>query len=824
MIWLLRIAAAVPILGAGDLRVIVRDPSGASLPNAIVRAGALTQDTGAAGEALFLNLANGRVELSIEALQFQRYSNSVTIRAGRLTIETSLKLATRRDQANVAGDNELVDRFASVLTEKELELLPDDQDEFEQALRAMAGPGAVFRVDGFRGGRLPPKSQIQSVRFRLTPYSAEEHDDGHMIIDIVTKPGLGEWHGNLSFAFGDDSLNARNAYAPRREPRQLRRIEASLLGPVIKNRTSSAFDFSRNGGYDSRTTVGETLTGPFAHLVRLPSLNQHAGARLNHLFRKNHLVHAGYQFDENVQDSIGLFDLPERAAGYALTQHQIRLSGNSSLAERLLGEWRFQAQRASLANTSKSPAPAVIVQGAFARGGATAASSRLTNGYESAGHLTWNKGKHSLRAGGQLDHLRYNGRDFSNGAGTTVFASLAAFQRNRPAQTSRRSAPVNVAYNQSRIGAYMHDDIRARKDLSLSLGLRIEGMTQVEDRVNPSPRAGLAWSPFRHGKTTVRAGGGIYYQWFEGSLYEEILRLNGASQVDLITSAAGVARAGFLQRAANWRLPYAIRFSGGVQQKLPGNLSFMADFRLERGLHQFRSRNANPPGSDLGYLLEIETAARTRMRGALFSLNALPRGPGSRYFFSAFYFAGKTEDETPNPLIPAFARDWGPAEQDIRHRVNVMAQASLSKRWQIGSFLTFNSATPYNITTGRDDNGDTFFNDRPQGVSRNSARGAASLIWSGRVAWSKGFGKARQPGGGVVVVQRRIDAGGGMPDMPLGGANDALFKCQFYVQAANVLNRTNPQAFSGVLGSPLFGRPLLAAPPRRLELGTRISF
>ena len=57
------------------------------------------------------------------------------------------------------------DRFSNVLLEGQIDALPDDPDEMEKVLKEMAGPGATIRVDGFRGGRLPPKSQIRSIRF-----------------------------------------------------------------------------------------------------------------------------------------------------------------------------------------------------------------------------------------------------------------------------------------------------------------------------------------------------------------------------------------------------------------------------------------------------------------------------------------------------------------------------------------------------------------------------------------------------------------------------------------------------------------------------------
>ncbi len=67
--------------------------------------------------------------------------------------------------------------------------------------------------------------------------------------------------------------------------------------------------------------------------------------------------------------------------------------------------------------------------------------------------------------------------------------------------------------------------------------------------------------------------------------------------------------------------------------------------------------------------------------------------------------------------------DWGPSRQDIRHRVQAMAQVPLV--FGVRSSVQFNaqSGAPYNQTTGRDNNADGVFNDRLDGVTRNSLRG-----------------------------------------------------------------------------------------------------
>jgi hypothetical protein len=57
-----------------------------------------------------------------------------------------------------------------------------------------------------------------------------------------------------------------------------------------------------------------------------------------------------------------------------------------------------------------------------------------------------------------------------------------------------------------------------------------------------------------------------------------------------------------------------------------------------------------------------------------------------------------------------------------------------------------------------------------------------------------------------------------------GGADDKRWRFELYLAGTNLLNRTNPLAYSGVMTSPFFGRYTSALPGRRIELGTRFSF
>ena len=213
------------------------------------------------GEAVAATLAPGRYSVRAEFPGFEpRQLDDLRLRAGSSTRrEMKLNLAKVAEDVVVGQDprDRALDprgnAFGNVLTREQIEALPDDPDDMEAALKEMGGPGATIRVDGFRGGRLPPKSQIQSIRFRRDLFAAENHGGGLVFVDIVTRPGGGPLRGSVDFTFRDEAMNARNAFAPRRSPEQQQNGTFTLSGTLKKDRTG--FSFTSNGvnAYDSKT-------------------------------------------------------------------------------------------------------------------------------------------------------------------------------------------------------------------------------------------------------------------------------------------------------------------------------------------------------------------------------------------------------------------------------------------------------------------------------------------------------------------------------------------------------------------------------------------
>ena len=57
--------------------------------------------------------------------------------------------------------------------------------------------------------------------------------------------------------------------------------------------------------------------------------------------------------------------------------------------------------------------------------------------------------------------------------------------------------------------------------------------------------------------------------------------------------------------------------------------------------------------------------------------------------------------------------EWGRSTADRRHNIFVGGFVTLPYNFRINTFVTASSGSPFNITTGRDENGDGTINDRP---------------------------------------------------------------------------------------------------------------
>ena len=96
------------------------------------------------------------------------------------------------------------------------------------------------------------------------------------------------------------------------------------------------------------------------------------------------------------------------------------------------------------------------------------------------------------------------------------------------------------------------------------------------------------------------------------------------------------------------------------------------------------------------------------------------------------------------PFTGSLDEEWGPANFDVRHRLNLSINSQALKNANMFLSLNYSSAPPYTIRTGTDVNGDLIFNDRPAGAPRNTERGDPQFNVSG--SWSYTIPLGKQPG------------------------------------------------------------------------------
>lgn len=138
-----------------------------------------------------------------------------------------------------------------------------------------------------------------------------------------------------------------------------------------------------------------------------------------------------------------------------------------------------------------------------------------------------------------------------------------------------------------------------------------------------------------------------------------------------------------------------------------------------------------------------------------------------------------------------YAGDRGPGVNDSRQRLTAGAAVDLPFAFRLAGILTARTGLPFNITTGEDNNRDSYFTDRPSDTGRNAGRG--DPFWQSDVRLSRAF-----------TLQRvRLE------------------------MLAEVFNLTNHRNWIGPIGdlrSAQFGKPTAAAGARELQLEVRVEY
>jgi len=850
------------------VQVTVVDPSGAVVANASVTiapadpaANAIpVARTSPQGLAMFESLVPSRYTITAEFPGFEPgILKDVDLRAGDNRHVIALPLKGVRDTVNVAQDRQAAaatrtgPTFGLSLSREQIEALSDDPAELALQLQELVGPDGIIRVDSFEGAQLPPKSQIKAVHVTRDSFAAENHSAGAVFVDVITQPGSGPLRGNGNLGFQDGALTGRSPFVPVKGPEQSKSFNAGLSGTLVTNKLSFSMSAGQSFFYDTPNLNAALPNGTqsVALNLRRPRNSNNLYVNVDYAISRDQTLRGWYSQSGSLGENLGVgaYDLPERAYSSRSRSYNVRVQHGGPIGRRLFWNTRLDWFRSVGISTPTLEAPTIRVTDAFTAGGAQVKGERRTHDLRVQSDVDYVRGRHSIRSGVDLWGTWYHSSDATNYLGTYTFASLDDYTAGRPTFYTRRIGDPLIEYLEVWAGGYMQDDIRVRKGLTLSPGVRYEWENLLEGRHSIGPRVGMTWAPFQSGRTSVRASIGLFYDWVSAGVYEPTLRVDGLRQRELNIvnppypdpgTQGTVPPTNKFLFGDDVRMGRNVRVSLGLEQSFTSKWRGSVLYSGTRGTHLLRGRNLNAPVGGVrpdpafGSVIETVTDARAMSQQAAISTSyniAPSAGAASQARFSwrrmsvnGSYTWNRASNDTDGPFaVPAsgvLATEWGPSAGDVRHRLSTGLSSTALRNASATLTLNLSSGRPYTMTTGLDDDGDVIFNDRPPNVGRGTLRYPWTWTLAGSVSYSftAGHRTVPQPGGVGITITN------GVPTVNTAPSTSARFRFTFSVRMSNLTNHTNYTGFSGVMTSPFFRIATAANEPRRVNFSLTTSF
>jgi hypothetical protein len=879
-----------------DVRGVVRDEAGGVIAGAsvvLIDGSGKSTSTSSDSQGRYQVAAPGTgvATLTIEAPGFAPYSRRISpISTGAVTVDVALRVnaSERVDvQAGLTGVSlHSGQNMATItLSGRNLDLLPNDPEGLLQTLRMLAGttgmrPDQVaFYIDGAPiDRRLPPKDIIQAIRINANSFSAEFAEPGASRIDIITKPASEEYHGDGRFDFNDAVLNARSPFEPVRPPVQLRTYTGYIGGPILKKRLGllvygARWEQDENVVVDA-TTVNPTtfLAEPLRLNVATPIRTTSYSLKSDALLTPQHILAFEYAQDERNGHNAGLlsgFDLPERGYTTASREQTASLSLTSTFSDHILNEFRARASRRRTVDQADSGAPAILVLEAFNSGGNQDPQFRdnATDEIMVSNVSTFTGTHHSVRVGAQVQSARLSQIDRSNYNGTFTFGSdvvrdpfgvpilsaggepttisaldlyrqtIARIPGALPSQFSIVRGDPSVAFPFTTGAAFVQDDWRLLPRLTVSFGARTEYEHELQNHFAIAPRAGVAWALSDDGRSTLRAGVGLFYSQIPQTMVSDVLRsrqseLLFVDRPQFFPSVPGTLPAAQTEvttrtDAPNLTMPLLALSTLSVDRQIGPHLFASIGYTWKRGADLLRTRvisatdTGDAGGNALGPTLQFESTGRSNAH----EIHLTTSGNVGSWLsvFGGYQWTHALQDTDGPFTIPAsssdLAAEWGPA-QVPRHQVAAGASFALPGQISISPLVKVTSALPFNITTGMDNNRDTQFADRPA-VAQPGDPGA--------VVTPYGVFNPN-PGPGQIIIPRNSGVGPTEFTLDLTASWSSLGqlttgdRATFAVTVNNLTNHLNNAPYNGVLTSPFFGVANRALNPRRITLSFRYDF
>ena len=581
---LLPLSASLDSQSNATLQGRVFDSSGAVLPGATIRVRSdetsfdRSVPTDAEGRYYIDAIPPGSYQVSASAAGFrEELIEELVVEVGRALLhDFSLDLGDRSETVLVQAEIPLVDRVSSivghVISQRTVQEIPLNGRHFMDL--GLLGPGSVapsqtgfsampvrgqgayaintagnreeavgFLINGVTANNLtfgalmfePPVASVREFKIDNSVFSAEYGHVSGAIVNIVTRSGSDEVHGDVLGFLRNEALDARNFFeltSPDPHPFERYNFEASAGGPLIRGRTHffATYDVLRQRqGLDMNSLVlsdqeRAVVTDPvirrlidlipranFADADGTPRFVGAAAAAvdmdrwtidLRHNLGRSSYLHAYYGWERTLSTepasrgtTIPGFGHLNRLPRSLLTLEHIHVFEPALLNEARFSRSDLEGNTVNVAQLNPADfgirngvvrpigLPQITVAGGLSFGG----PFQFPQGRRDCFNLftdtvSGRRGRHSLKIGGEYRH--FDNENFSEGTGSVNFPSVAAFLAGTANAFSITLGERRNHIDQRAVAFFGQDRITIGSTLTLDLGLRYEWHVTPTERNN----------------------------------------------------------------------------------------------------------------------------------------------------------------------------------------------------------------------------------------------------------------------------------------------------------------------------------------------------
>ncbi len=680
----------------------------------------------------------------------------------------------------------------------------------------------------------PSINTVQEFKVDNSTFSAEYGRNSGAVVNIATRSGSNDYHGELFEFLRNDALDARNFFDRSAHPPPFKRNQFgfNLGGPLNlphfgeggsafgyngKNRTFFFFSYEGLRQRQGLTLTSNTLTdaqraaatdptviqllplipratsvdvvggvaiGRFAGSGTAPvDLDQWTGD-VSHNFNANDRLHGYYAIQRDKRGEPNLqgntmpgFGDTRQSRRQILTLNETHIFGPNLTNEARLGLNRINITFTP--NLQLNPADFGIINGVnqeiglpqisitgftFNLGGpSNFPQGRADTTVVVSDTLNYLRGNHSFKFGGE--GRRFYNNNFTLDTGAFSFANVTSFLAGNANAFTITIGDRSSAIVQNALGFYVQDNFKARPNLTLELGLRYDwnmtpterynrfvvfdaatrsllqagsGIDDVyhENNKNFQPRVGIAWDPFKDGKTSVRAAYAILTDQPVTNVVTPLTSNPPLARpltfTGLIHFFDAEPRAGLVGLSPNTVDPnfdnaYVQSWNLNIQREVARDVGVTIGYFGSKGTHLRISRNINQPinggarpfptlsssspirpGATLNNITQIESTGNSSYNALwLTATKRLSRGMQ----FNASYTFSKSIDYNSLNSQGVVVQDSynlrgsrGLSDFDARHRFVISGIYELPFRgnqlvegWQLSTIVQSQSGNPVNI-------------------------------------------------------------------------------------------------------------------------------